>query len=99
MDGIEDGDDNCPGIKNADQDDANNNGIGDACDEGSDTDGDGYSGMLEYNNFHAGILDLDGNPYDPLVKNPPGAPGYDPKSDFWILMLPAILSGSQGQTP
>ena len=33
MDGIDDGTDNCPTINNADQFDADNDGIGDACDE------------------------------------------------------------------
>lgn len=98
LDGIEDHEDNCPGIANADQDDANGNGMGDACDAGSDTDGDGYSDMLEYNNFHGGILDLEGNAYDPLVKNPPGAPGYNPETNFWLLMIPVIQNIIQTQT-
>lgn len=40
--------DNCPAISNPDQSDANNNGIGDACDTSSDTDGDGFSDAEEY---------------------------------------------------
>ncbi len=99
-DGYEDVDDNCPGIANADQDDANNNGIGDACDSASDTDGDGYDDQLEYEYYHSGRLDLDGSSaYDPLVKNTPGDDGYvaPDKSSFWLLMLPVILSGGQGQ--
>ena len=39
--------DNCPTVANADQADANNNGIGDACDA-ADTDGDGFSDRIEY---------------------------------------------------
>ena len=40
--------DNCPGVPNADQADADNNGIGDACDIGTgDADGDGYSDIDE----------------------------------------------------
>ncbi len=46
-DGIFDVDDNCPTTSNADQRDANANGLGDACDA-SDTDGDGVSDAEEY---------------------------------------------------
>ncbi len=99
MDGVNDDVDNCPGIANADQDDANNNGIGDACDAASDTDGDGYSDKLEYEYYNSGRLDLDQqSPYDPLVKNTPGDIGYvaPEKSSFWLMMLPAILSSKTG---
>ncbi len=105
--GQEDGDmdlvgdvcDNCVAIANNDQNDANGNEQGDACDA-SDSDGDGYSDMLEYQYMLENRLDLNGNPYDPLVANPPGDEGYvnlNPKSSFWIMMRPAILSGSQTQ--
>ena len=40
--------DNCPTLSNSDQDDANNNGIGDACDTNSDTDSDGLTDAEEY---------------------------------------------------
>ena len=87
--------DNCITVANNDQNDANSNGQGDACDA-SDSDGDGYSDMLEYSYFISGHFDLDDNPYDPFVTNAPGDAGYVPvKDSFWILMLPAILSGSQ----
>lgn len=94
-DGVPDEEDNCENTHNPDQNDANANGVGDACDN-SDTDGDGYTDMLEYAYFMSGRLDLDGNAYNPLVPNPPGDAGYlDPhdKSRFWLLMLPAILNG------
>lgn len=51
-------DDNCPNKKNPDQADANNNGIGDACDTVVDSDGDGVPD------------DLDGCPADPQKANP-----------------------------
>ncbi|MDH3385667.1 MAG: thrombospondin type 3 repeat-containing protein, partial [Nitrosopumilus sp.] len=41
-DGIFDNKDNCPHVPNSDQADANNNGVGDACEpDDTDTDGDG----------------------------------------------------------
>lgn len=96
-DGIEDSDDNCPGVANSDQDDANANNIGDACDEASDTDNDGYNDMLEYSYLYSGRLDLDGNGYDPTKVNPPGDLGYvspEDKRNFWLLILPAILNAA-----
>ena len=98
-DGIGDVCDNCPAIANTTQGDVNNNGQGDACDL-SDSDGDGYSDMLEYEYSQSGRPDLDGNPYDPLVANAPGDEGYNPsekRKSIWLLMLPAILSGAQSQ--
>jgi thrombospondin type 3 repeat protein len=41
-DGIADGLDNCPAVANPGQQDADNNGVGDACDPCTDTDGDGF---------------------------------------------------------
>lgn len=98
LDGVVDPDDNCPDIPNPDQVDSNGNGIGDACDT-ADTDGDGYSDMLEYAYFMEGRLDPDGNPYNPNAPNAPGDTGYnDPDaSSFWLLILPAILNSSQGK--
>jgi len=62
----------------------------------TDTDGDGYSDMLEYSYFQSGRFDPNGNPYNPMFQNAPGDVGYMPtgeKETFWILMMPAILSG------
>lgn len=62
--------DNCPSIVNLDQRDTNNNGLGDACDSGSDSDEDGLSDAEEYalgtdpNNADSdgdGVNDLDDN--------------------------------------
>ncbi|MCL7489579.1 MAG: thrombospondin type 3 repeat-containing protein [Desulfobulbaceae bacterium] len=97
-DGVPDETDNCPDIPNPDQYDSNNNGIGDACDD-ADTDGDGYSDMLEHAYYLEGRLDPDGNPYNPNGPNAPGDAGYnDPgASSFWLLILPAILNNSQAR--
>ncbi len=94
LDGITDVEDNCPEILNYSQEDANDDGEGDACDGDSDTDGDGYNDKLEYNYIHSGRLDLDGYAYDPLKVNPPGDVGYvKPKSktNILMLMMPIIL--------
>ncbi|MFW6121855.1 MAG: thrombospondin type 3 repeat-containing protein, partial [Petrotogales bacterium] len=40
-DGIPDSEDNCPHTPNPDQKDSDNDGVGDACDQGEDSDGDG----------------------------------------------------------
>lgn len=47
MDGISDDDDNCPTDFNADQADADGDGIGDVCDESGDQDNDGVSDALD----------------------------------------------------
>jgi hypothetical protein len=86
-DGILDGEDNCIDLANFWQDDANNDGEGDACDDNSDTDNDGYTDMQEYMNLHNGILDPEGYGFDPLVRNAPGGEGYSRHTSF----LPAIL--------
>ncbi len=62
-----------------------------------DYDGDGYSDLQEYLNS-MDALDSDGHIYDPTADNPPGGPGYPEPNEngsFWLLMLPAILSGTQ----
>ena len=39
--------DNCPEVSNAGQEDANHNKVGDACDDGIDTDKDGYPDSVD----------------------------------------------------
>ena len=76
LDGILDGEDNCPDTPNYSQYDANNDGEGNACDGNSDTDRDGYVDMQEFMNFHAGILDPLGYAFNPTFVNAPGGEGY-----------------------
>ena len=62
-DGIGDGSDNCPDVYNPDQADLNSNGIGDACEVITDTDGDGIDDNWEMDHFgnllKDGTLDTD----------------------------------------
>ena len=91
-DGILDGEDNCLDVANYGQDDANGDGEGDACDDNSDTDGDGYSDMQEYLNLQKGILDPEGYGFDPLVRNAPGGEGYEGNpAGFLIPILQLLL--------
>lgn len=99
IDGVCDNTDNCVYTYNPDQKNITNNppldDPGNACDT-KDADNDGYSDMQEYLNNVAGETDPDGVGYDPSVPNAPGGTGYNPNSnssDFWSLILPAILGG------
>ena len=68
-------------------------------DQNSDFDQDGYTDLQEYLNKLADENDPMGNPYDPKTKNASAGTGYNPTAGngiFWQMMLPAILSGSQG---
>ncbi len=63
----------------------------------SDADGDKYSDLWEYLNGKNGILDSSVNPFDPMVPNRPGSPGYRvglQSGRFWLLVLPAILGNT-----
>ncbi len=61
-----------------------------------DFDNDGYTDLQEYLNWMDHNLDSGGNIFDPLnIQNEPGDTGYvNPKNNFWILVLPAILSAA-----
>jgi hypothetical protein len=80
-DGPTDSKDNCLDTPNDDQDDVNDNGLGDACDP-SDSDGDGYSDMLEYSYIASDHKDPAGKVYDLLVVNAPGDDGWVLKGDI-----------------
>ena len=82
-DGVADGDDNCPDDANADQADADQDGVGDVCDDtplGPDGDGDGFPDVLDNcptvpndgtDSDHDGIGDAcDVSPYGYGVKIP-----------------------------
>jgi hypothetical protein len=47
QDGIPDSEDNCPNTPNPDQEDEDGNGVGDACETGSDDDGDGVPNDID----------------------------------------------------
>ena len=64
----------------------------------SDFDKDGYTDLQEYLNQLAKYTDSNGMEFDPTKKNAPNGDGYtgtESNSKFWLLMLPAILSGQQ----
>lgn len=62
--------DNCPSAANIDQADTNDNGLGDACDVDSDTDGDGLSDAEEYVfGTNPNSSDSDGDGVEDLVDN------------------------------
>jgi len=68
-DGIADGLDNCPGVKNPDQTDTNGNGAGDVCEGPAlDTDHDGTPDASDPDDDNDKILDASDN--CPLVANP-----------------------------
>ncbi len=59
----------------------------------SDYDKDGYTDLQEF--LNDGLKDPLGNDYDPKIKNAGGGAGYNPyigNSNFWILMMPALLN-------
>ncbi len=88
--------DNCTDIANDDQGDADQDGQGDACDANSDTDGDGYTDMQEYENFQNGILDPADQPFNPQIMNVSGGTGYtDPTITSLLnaIKILQILSG------
>ncbi len=63
----------------------------------SDADDDKYSDLWEYLNGKNGILDSSVNPFDPMVPNRSGSPGYRvglQSGRFWLLVLPAILGNT-----
>jgi hypothetical protein len=55
-DGLPDGSDNCPAVANADQEDWNNDGVGDAC---QDSDGDNLLDIDELTNYNTDPSDSD----------------------------------------
>ncbi len=65
-DGIENNNDNCPNIANAQQDDLDSDGRGDACDD--DMDGDGFSNELELES-NTDPLNSNSTPIDRLLKH------------------------------
>ena len=57
--------------------------------DSTDTDGDGYTDIVEADNLNSGILDPDGYAFDPFVANAPGGVGYSesPKIPAGVLLL------------
>lgn len=61
LDGIFNANDNCPLIPNSDQADTDNNGVGDACNDENDSDGDEWANHLDNcpNNYNLSQVNVD----------------------------------------
>ena len=62
----------------------------------SDYDSDNYSDLQEFLNQETNITDLLGQIYNPKLINAPNGFGFHNKR-FWVLMMPAILSGGKNR--
>ncbi len=67
---------------------------GDTVVDTTDTDGDGYTDLEEAENFNNGILDPDGNGFDPFVTNAPGGVGYTEPPTLPAAVLLLLLQTS-----
>lgn len=108
-DGVIDLRDNCPSVANTNQSDVNNNGIGDACDTGSDTDHDGLSDADEVLIYHSSPnnsdTDNDGvgdgqeviNGTDPVVSD---NASFNPDGEFHcgVFLDPSVAEGGNQMT-
>lgn len=60
----------------------------------TDYDKDGYSDLWEYLNWRDGLVDANGNSFNPTLKNAPHARGYQvgvSSPGFWNMVLPALV--------
>ena len=68
----------------------------------TDYDKDGYSDLWEYLNWRDGLVDANGNSFNPKLKNAPHARGYlvgVSSPGFWNMVLPALINANAPATP
>ena len=93
-DGAFDISDNCPSLSNPDQNDANSDGIGDACDTVSDTDDDGLTDAEEYVlGTNPSLTDTDTDNYSDFQEQQCGSDPLDPNL-FCINYSPVAVDDS-----
>ena len=86
-DGIPDNIDNCPNVYNPDQADSDNDGVGDACDTGTDSDGDGVPDGEDNcpHTYNPDQADSDNDGVGDACEYTPGPPDIDITVSSWVV--------------